>query len=53
MEHNSSSYEQSYTMKTDDGDATITLHDAGHILGSAIVEIAYKGKKLAFTGDLW
>jgi metallo-beta-lactamase family protein len=45
-------YEKPYTIATDDGDATITLHDAGHILGSAIVEIAYKGKKLAFTGDL-
>ena len=45
-------YEKAYTIKTDDGDATVTLHDAGHILGSAIIEIAYKGKKLAFTGDL-
>ena len=45
-------YEKSFALITDDGDATITLHDAGHILGSAIIEIAYKGKKLAFTGDL-
>ncbi len=45
-------YEEAFKFKTDDGDATITLHDAGHILGSAIIEIAYKGKKLAFTGDL-
>lgn len=45
-------YEAKYTLPTDDGDAIITLHDAGHILGSAIVEIDYKGKKLAFTGDL-
>ncbi len=45
-------YEEPFTFKTNDGDAMITLHDAGHILGSAIVEIAYKGKKLAFTGDL-
>jgi metallo-beta-lactamase family protein len=45
-------YEKPHVLKTDDGDATITLHDAGHILGSAIVEIAYKGKRLAFTGDL-
>lgn len=45
-------YEKSFTLKTNDEDATITLHDAGHILGSAIIEIAYKGKKLAFTGDL-
>jgi metallo-beta-lactamase family protein len=45
-------YEKPFTFKTNDEDATITLHDAGHILGSAIIEIAYKGKKLAFTGDL-
>ncbi len=29
-----------------------TLHDAGHILGSAIVEIDFEGKKIYFTGDL-
>ncbi len=45
-------YEKPFTFKTEDEDAIITLHDAGHILGSAIIEIAYKGKKLAFTGDL-
>jgi metallo-beta-lactamase family protein len=45
-------YEKPFTFKTNDGDALITLHDAGHILGSSIVEIMYKGKKLAFTGDL-
>src|SRR3989344_122318 len=28
------------------------LHDAGHILGSTIVEIDYDGKKIYFTGDL-
>ena len=45
-------YEEALIFPTNDGDAVITLHDAGHILGSAIIEIAYKGKKLAFTGDL-
>jgi metallo-beta-lactamase family protein len=34
------------------GAIEITLRDAGHILGSAIVEIVYKGKRIAFTGDL-
>ena len=29
-----------------------TLRDAGHILGSAIVEIRLGGKKLVFSGDL-
>ncbi|MEN9337785.1 MAG: hypothetical protein RIQ41_99 [Candidatus Parcubacteria bacterium] len=45
-------YEKPHTFPTDDGNATITFHDAGHILGSASIEIEYKGKKLAFTGDL-
>ena len=45
-------YEKPHTYATDDGEATITLHDAGHILGSAIIEIEYKGKRIAFTGDL-
>jgi len=45
-------YEEQFVFPTDDGDAIFTLHDAGHILGSAIIEISYKGKKLAFTGDL-
>ncbi len=31
---------------------TATLHDAGHILGSTIVEIDFEGKKIYFTGDL-
>lgn len=30
----------------------IILHDAGHILGSSIVEIQYQGQKYYFTGDL-
>jgi len=28
------------------------LHDAGHVLGSAIVEIGWQGKKVFFSGDL-
>jgi len=30
----------------------VTFHDAGHILGSAIVVIEWKGKKIVFSGDL-
>ncbi len=45
-------YEKPLAVKTNDGDATFTFHDAGHILGSAMIEIEYKGKRLAFTGDL-
>lgn len=45
-------YETPFVIPTSDGEATITLHDAGHILGSSIIEIGYRGKRLAFTGDL-
>jgi metallo-beta-lactamase family protein len=45
-------YNKSFTIEGEEGGIDVTLHDAGHILGSAIVEIAYKGKKIAFTGDL-
>jgi metallo-beta-lactamase family protein len=35
-----------------DGGIEINLQDAGHILGSAIVEIWGEGKKIVFSGDL-
>ena len=35
-----------------DGDFTFSLRDAGHILGSAMVDIVGNGKHLLFTGDL-
>jgi metallo-beta-lactamase family protein len=31
---------------------SVVFRDAGHILGSAMVEITYNGKKILFTGDL-
>ena len=31
---------------------TVVLHDAGHILGSSIVEIKAEGKRIYFSGDL-
>jgi len=34
------------------GGIMVILHDAGHILGSTIVEIDFDGKKIYFTGDL-
>lgn len=34
------------------GPLTAVLRDAGHILGSAMVEFSYAGKKIVFTGDL-
>jgi len=34
------------------GDFTIVMRDSGHILGSAMVEFTYQGKKIVFTGDL-
>jgi metallo-beta-lactamase family protein len=30
----------------------VSFHDAGHILGSAMVKFSYKGKNFLFTGDL-
>lgn len=33
-------------------DITVTFKDAGHILGSAIIELSRAGKKIVFTGDL-
>lgn len=33
-------------------DLSVRFYDAGHVLGSAMVEFNYKGKKLLCTGDL-
>lgn len=40
-----------HTVKQID-DYSIVLKDSGHILGSAMIEISYKGKKIVFSGDL-
>lgn len=34
------------------GEATVTLHDAGHMLGSAQVVFEHAGLRLVYTGDL-
>lgn len=31
---------------------TVYLRDAGHILGSSMIQFTYEGKKIVFTGDL-
>lgn len=41
-----------YKQKGRVGDIEFTLQDAGHILGSMMVELYVEGKKLLFTGDL-
>lgn len=33
-------------------DLEVTLFNAGHILGSAMIQFLYQGKKILFTGDL-
>ncbi len=33
-------------------DLKVVFKDAGHVLGSAMIEFSYKGKKILFTGDL-
>lgn len=45
-------YKEEIKMQASEGMATILFRDSGHILGSGIVVIAYKGKKLILTGDL-
>jgi len=34
------------------GPFEVVLHDAGHILGSALVDVEVEGKRVLFTGDL-
>lgn len=34
------------------GDFKIKFRDAGHILGSAMIEVEYQGRKIVFTGDI-
>ncbi len=41
-----------YEREIDLGEIRVVFHDAGHILGSAIIEIRYENKKIFFTGDL-
>ena len=42
-------YKKTRTLKAD---TRLTFYDAGHILGSASVELIIEGKKLIFSGDL-
>ncbi len=41
-----------YGIRQDVGDIQFQLRNAGHILGSSMVELWAEGKKLLFTGDL-
>ena len=41
----------SYGEPLQHGDVTITLHPAGHILGSAQVELVYRGQRAVVSGD--
>ncbi len=41
-----------YGEKENEGEFSFVFKDAGHILGSGMLEIVYKGKKIVFTGDL-
>lgn len=46
---NTEPYEQQFSL----GDEIqVTFTDAGHILGSAMVQLERKGKKIVFTGDI-
>jgi len=41
-----------YDQKTQFGEVEFTFREAGHILGSAMVEFVVNNKKIVFTGDL-
>jgi metallo-beta-lactamase family protein len=41
-----------YGRKLETSDFTAVFKDAGHILGSAIIELLWRGKTLVFSGDL-
>jgi putative mRNA 3-end processing factor len=40
-----------YHQKRPVGETQITLHDAGHIPGSAVVELEYQDKRIVYSGD--
>lgn len=42
-------YKEKFSLTSD---VTITLHDAGHIFGSAFVEVEAEGKRVVFSGDV-
>lgn len=33
-------------------DTKVTLHESGHVVGGATVEVSYEGKKVFYTGDI-
>jgi len=41
-----------YAKKRRMGNFSVVLHDAGHILGSALVDAEVEGRRILFTGDL-
>lgn len=41
-----------YDRQTEAGDLGVVFREAGHILGSAMIEITDQGRKTVFTGDL-
>lgn len=45
-------YHQKFEIEAAEGAIIAEYYDSGHILGSGIITFTYKGKKIAFTGDL-
>lgn len=45
-------YHEVLPLHTSEGIVTFKFLDAGHILGSAMIDISLNGKRLVFTGDL-
>lgn len=40
------------SLKLDGGNVIATFRDAGHVFGSAFIEVAAEGKKVVFSGDV-
>lgn len=45
-------YHEPFFFDCGQGEVSVTLRDAGHILGSSMIEFMHKGTKIVFSGDL-
>jgi metallo-beta-lactamase family protein len=45
-------YHESMSFNTSEGNVSVSFLDAGHIMGSSMIQFDIEGKKFLFTGDL-
>jgi metallo-beta-lactamase family protein len=45
-------YHENISFNTNEGNVSVSFLDAGHIMGSSMVQFEIEGKKFLFTGDL-